>query len=139
MNATTPDDRVSQAGPADAARFIAQLRKNAQTDGGSAANQIRQRQAIISLDLPGELGISLEETAGRMRANMMVIVSPQDHMVNPEPAERFAQTIRVPVVELDSPCGHLSISCISIGPIVAQFLANPSSVQSQTLRESGVH
>jgi homoserine O-acetyltransferase len=136
MNASTPGYRVSQTAPQYAAGFIAQVRKNAPTDGGSAANQIRQRQAIVSLDLPAELGVSLEETAAIVRAKMMVIVSPEDHVVNPEPAERFAKAIGAPVVELDSLCGHMSMSCVSIGPIVAQFLDRPSSVHSQTLHEA---
>jgi len=38
------------------------------------------------------------------------------------------------VLTLDSPCGHLSLDCISAGPIVAKFLADPASVQSTTLR-----
>jgi homoserine O-acetyltransferase len=138
MNVTSPGYRVSHTAPQDSAAFLAELRKNAKTDGGSAANQIRQRQAILSLDLPAELGISLEETAKRVRAKMMVIVSPQDHMVNPEPAERFAKAIGAPVVELDTPCGHNSVGCISVGPIVAQFLSDPSSVRSQTLHEANV-
>jgi homoserine O-acetyltransferase len=139
MNVTSPGYRVSHTGPRDSAAFLAELRKNAPTDGGSAANQIRQRQAILSLDLPAELGIALEETARRVRAKTMVIVSLQDHMVNPEPADRFAKSIGAPVVELDTPCGHNSLGCISIGPVVAQFLSDPSSVRSQTLHEPDVH
>jgi homoserine O-acetyltransferase len=135
MNPSTPGYRVSRTGPKDAAGFITHLRETAQTDGGSAANQIRQRQAILNLDLPAELGISVEEAAGRVRAKMMVIVLPRDYSVNPEPAKRFARAAGAPVVELDSECGHLSISCISIGPIVAQFLNNPSSIPSPIMYE----
>jgi hypothetical protein len=56
-------------------------------------------------------------------------------MVNPIPAVEFAKAIGAPVVTLDSSCGHLGLSCISVGPVVAQFLADPSSVRSQTLKE----
>lgn len=139
MNVTSPAYRVAQTAPDAAGDFIAELGKKARTDGGGAADQIRQRQAIISLDLPKQLGKSLPETSKLVRAKMLVIVSPEDHMVNPEPAEKFAKSIGAPLVELDSSCGHLSASCISIGPTVAQFLSNPSSVGSQTLRESTAH
>jgi hypothetical protein len=44
-----------------------------------------------------------------------------------------------PVLTLDSPCGHLSLDCISAGPIVAKFLADPASVQSMTLHGSANH
>jgi len=99
-------------------------------------DQIRQREAILSLDVPREFGGTLENTAKRVRSKMLVIVSPEDHMVNPSPAEEFAGAIGAPVVILDSPCGHRSLSCISVGPIVAQFLVNPSAVRSQTLKDT---
>jgi homoserine O-acetyltransferase len=139
MHVTTPGYRVEKTGPREAEGFIGDLKKNAQTDGGSASNQIRQRQAILSLDLPGELGLTPEQTAKRVRAKILVMLSPEDHMVNPEPALQFARVIGAPVVKLDSPCGHISFSCISIGPVVAQFLADPASVHSQTLRDSASH
>jgi homoserine O-acetyltransferase len=139
MNLMTPDYRVAKTNPQDFDKFIGDITKVAKTDAGSAANQIRQRQAIISLDLPHELGLSLEQTAKRVRAKMLVIVSPEDHMVNPRPAEQFAKAIGAPVVELDSPCGHLSFTCISLGPLVSQFLSDPSSVRSQTLHDPGGH
>jgi homoserine O-acetyltransferase len=139
MNLMTPDYRVAKTNPQYFDKFIGDITKVAKTDAGSAANQIRQRQAIISLDLPHELGLSLEQTAKRVRAKMLVIVSPEDHMVNPRPAEQFAKAIGAPVVELDSPCGHLSFTCISLGPLVSQFLSDPSSVRSQTLHDPGGH
>jgi homoserine O-acetyltransferase len=135
INVTSPAYRVAQTNPTDFNAFDADLKKSARGDGGAAWNQIRQRQAIISFDLPGELGLSLEQTAKQVRAKMLVIVSPEDHMVNPQPALQFASALGSPVVELDSSCGHLSFTCISVGPVVAQFLADPSSVHSQTLHE----
>jgi hypothetical protein len=60
-------------------------------------------------------------------------------MVNPIPAQQFAAAIGAPVITLDSPCGHIALDCISIGPTVAKFLANPASVQSETLHDSGNH
>ena len=139
MNVTSPAYRVARTAPEAAGDFIAQIRKSSPTDGGGAANEIRQRQAIIALDLPKQLRASFAGTAKRVRAKMLVILSPEDHMVNPTPAGRFAKSIGAPVIALDSPCGHISMGCISIGPIVAQFLANPSSVNSQTLHDPGKH
>jgi hypothetical protein len=60
-----------------------------------------------------------------------LIISPEDHTVNPGPA--FAEAIGAPVVTLDSACGHNSPSCISTGPIVAKFLVDPGSVQGVML------
>lgn len=135
MNLTSPEYRVRETPSDKFDAFLAETRKDAQGDGGTASDMIRQRQAIMTLDIPGEFGISEEEAAKRVRAKMLVIVSPQDHHVNPVPAVKFAQAIGAPVITLDSPCGHLAFTCISMGPTVAQFLADPSSVRSTTVHD----
>ncbi|HXZ12174.1 MAG TPA: alpha/beta fold hydrolase [Candidatus Sulfotelmatobacter sp.] len=136
MNLTSPEYRVQETPPEQFEAFLAETRRDADGDGGTASDAIRQRQAIMALDIPGEFGISMEQAAKRVRAKMLVIVSPQDHHVNPIPAEKFAQAIGAPVILLDSPCGHLAFTCISVGPIVAQFLADPASVRSMTLHDT---
>lgn len=139
MNLTSPAYRVSHANSTAFSEFLSDLRKNAKADGGTASDQIRQRQAIIAFDIPAELGVTLEQVVGKLRAKFLVIVSPQDHMVNPEPAMRFAAAAGAPLVKIDSACGHLSLSCISVGPTVARFLADPASAHSETLREAQSH
>ena len=139
MNATSPAYRVAHTKSTEWEGFIAGIRKNAVADGGTASDQIRQREAVISLDIPGELGMSLAQTAKRVRAKLLVIVSPQDHTVNPQPALEFAAAAGAPVVSLDSPCGHQSLACISVGPTVARFLADPTSVHGETLRDTANH
>lgn len=135
MNVTSPAYRTAHTKTDDFEDFLAEIRKSARAEPGAVLDQIRQRQAIISLDIPREYGVPLEQVAKRVRSKVLVMVSPQDHMVNPGPAQAFAKAIGAPVVSLDSPCGHRSLSCVSVGPVVAQFLANPSSVHSQTLRD----
>jgi len=135
MNLTSPAYRVAHTSPKDFDTFVAELKKRAVGDGGVASDQIRQRQAIISLDIPGELGPTLMETAKKVRAKLLVIVSLQDHLVNPIPAREFAEAIGAPIVTLDSPCGHISLDCISVGPTVAKFLADPASVHTETLHD----
>jgi homoserine O-acetyltransferase len=130
---------VAHTSPKDFDTYLADLKKRAVEDGGVAANQIRQRQAIISLDIPGELELTLPEAAKKVRAKLLVIVSPQDHMVNPIPAQQFAAAIGAPVITLDSPCGHIALECVSAGPTVAKFLSNPASVSSQTLHDPAQH
>jgi homoserine O-acetyltransferase len=139
MNVTSPGYRVSHTSSKEFTAFFAGIRRNANGDAGAASNQIRQRQAIVSHDLPAELGLSAAQLARRVKSKMLIIVSSQDHMVNPNPALRFAKAIGAPVVNLDSPCGHLSFTCISIGPVVAQFLADPASLHSQTLHDAPGH
>lgn len=135
MNLTSPEYRVRETPTDKFDVFLAETRKDAQGDGGTAWDYIRQRQAIMALDIPGEYGISMEQAAKRVRAKMLVIVSPEDHHVNPIPAVKFAQAIGAPVITLDSACGHLAFTCISMGPTVAQFLADPGSVRSATIHD----
>lgn len=139
LNLTSPAYRAAQTKTDDFESFLAEIRKGASAEPGAVIDQIRQRQAIMSLDIPREYGVPLEQAARRVRSKMLVIVSPQDHMVNPGPAVEFARAIGAPVVTLDSPCGHRSLSCVSVGPIVAQFLADPSSARSETLRDPSSH
>jgi homoserine acetyltransferase len=135
MNSTSPVYRAARTTPQEFDEFLAGIRKNAKADGGIAWDQIRQRQAILSLDIPGELGVTLVQAAAKARAKLLVIVSPQDHTVNPEPAMKFAAAAGASVVKLDSPCGHQSLACISVGPTVARFLADPASVHGETLQD----
>jgi homoserine O-acetyltransferase/O-succinyltransferase len=100
---------------------------------------IRQRQAINAMDTPAEFGVTLAQAAGKVHAKMLVIISPEDHMVNPTPAQEFAAAISAPVVTMDSPCGHVALDCISVGPTVARFLADPASVHSETLHDPSSH
>jgi homoserine O-acetyltransferase/O-succinyltransferase len=133
MNVTSPSYRVAQTGPKQFDAFLEGVVKDGVGNAATASDAIRQRQAINSLDVPGERGETIEQAAKRVHAKMLIFVSPQDHMVNPAPALAFASAASAPVVTLDSPCGHISFSCISVGPLVAQFLANPASVHSTTL------
>ena len=139
MNLFTPDYRVQETPPEEFPKFLAELKKQADGDGGTASDQIRQRQAIMAEDVAGEFGVTLEQAAKRVHAKLLVIASPQDHMVNPVPALKFANAIGAPVVTLDSICGHESFRCISVGPIVSQFLADPASVRSSTLHDPAKH
>ena len=139
MNLTSPAYRVAHTRPKEFDTYLAELKKHAVGDGGLASDQIRQRQAIISLDIPGEFGVNLPELAKKVRAKLLVVVSPQDHLVNPIPAQELAAASEAPVIILDSPCGHISLECISAGPIVAKFLADPTSVHSETLHDVNAH
>jgi homoserine O-acetyltransferase/O-succinyltransferase len=139
MNLTSPAYRVAHTDPKDFDAYLEDLKKHAVGDGGLASDQIRQRQAIISLDIPGEVGQTLVESAKKVRAKLLVIVSTQDHLVNPIPARQFAAAIGAPVITLDSPCGHTSLECISVGPTVAKFLVDPTSVHSETLHDPTNH
>jgi homoserine O-acetyltransferase/O-succinyltransferase len=135
MNSTSPAYLVAHTDVMQSDAFISRIRGGARADGGVASNQIRQRQAIISLDIPKDFGLTLAQSARQVRAKLLIIISPQDHMVNPTPAMKFAAEAGAPVVTLNSACGHRSLTCVSVGPTVARFLVDPSSVHTETLQE----
>ena len=136
MNLTSPALRVQQTPAKDFEKFLTETRKSSTGDARAACDGIRQREAIEMLDIPGEYGVTLEQLARRTHAKLLVVISPQDHIVNPEAALAFANALGAPVLTMDSPCGHLSLDCVSIGPIVAQFLADPASVRSTSLHDA---
>jgi homoserine O-acetyltransferase/O-succinyltransferase len=139
MNVTSPAYRVAKTSPQDFPKFIEQTRKESTIDAAHACDSIRQREAINALDIPGEFGETIEQAAKSVHAKLLVVISPEDHMVNPTPALAFAGIMGAPVLTLDSPCGHLSLDCVSAGPTVAKFLADPASVQSTTLHGTANH
>ena len=136
MNLTTPAYRVNHTKPEEFEKLETEIRKDASSDPGAVCDQIRQREAIIAHDIYHEFGISLGEAVKRVHSKMLVIVSWQDHMVNPAPAVEFGQALGAPIVDLESSCGHISTACVSVGPVVANFLDNPASAHNETLKES---
>jgi homoserine acetyltransferase len=139
MAVTSPAYRVARTAPQDFESFMADMKKNSVGTGGQAWDMIRQREAINAMDIPGEFGVTLPNAARMVHAKLLVLVSPEDHMVNSAPAAVFAAAIQAPVVELDSPCGHIALDCISMGPAVAKFLADPASAHSEIVRDTASH
>jgi homoserine O-acetyltransferase/O-succinyltransferase len=133
MNVTSPAYRVAITPAGDFPAFLTKTKIEEDGWALTACDAIRQREAIIGLDIPAEYSTTLAELTKRVHAKLLVVVSPEDHMVNPTPAIAFANAMGAPIVRLDTPCGHESLDCVSTGPTVAQFLARPGSVQSQTL------
>ncbi len=62
-----------------------------------------------------------------VRAKMLIVVSQQDHMVNPAPAKEFARATKSELLTLTSDCGHLATVCEKehLKEAVARFLAAP--------------
>ena len=70
-----------------------------------------QLMAIRDHDIYRDFGDSPEKAASAVRAKTLVIVSKQDHMVNPEPSRVFAGLINAKLLEFDSDCGHALFLC----------------------------
>jgi homoserine O-acetyltransferase len=56
---------------------------------------------------------SMQRAAASVRAKTLVVISVQDHMVNPGPALRFAEGAKASVLKLTGNCGHMATGCES--------------------------
>jgi len=87
------------------------LAKHAAEPAMDANNHIRTGEAVMRLDVSDDFGGSLDKAAAAVRAKVLVVVSRQDHTVNPEPALDFAKKMHAEVLELNADCGHLLMEC----------------------------
>jgi homoserine acetyltransferase len=87
-----------------------------------ANDWLAQLHAIMHLDIAH--GGSMEDAAKRVKAKMMIVNATQDHLVNPKPAQDFADLIGAKKLMLPSDCGHLSTGCDAglLNPQVQAFL-----------------
>lgn len=69
-----------------------------------------QLKAIMSQDVSKTFG-SMKKAAEAVKAKTFIIVSLQDHVVNPKPAIDFAKMINAQMYEFDNNCGHLAPGC----------------------------
>ena len=122
---TTPEFRVAHTSPAQFAGYLQGVEKSG-SDRFDANNWHRQLEAMIADDVSKPFGGSMEKAAAAVKAKLLVIVSAQDHMVNPTPARGFAELTHAKLVELTGPCGHLANGCEQDTVIraVAEFLGS---------------
>jgi homoserine O-acetyltransferase/O-succinyltransferase len=61
-----------------------------------------------------------------VKAKALVIVAEHDHMVNPEPAKRFAKELGARTIVSETLCGHMAPGCDpSLAEAVRGFLDAP--------------
>ena len=70
-----------------------------------------QLKAIIGHDIYRSPVLSEEDAARVMRAKLLVIVSRNDLMVNPEPSLALARALKAETLVLQGDCGHFSFLC----------------------------
>ena len=76
-----------------------------------ANDHIRQAEAMIALDVSKATDGNMAEAAKRVKAQVFVIVSAQDHTVTPQPALDFAKMLNAKTLIFDSICGHEAPTC----------------------------
>jgi len=110
-NRETPRDKV----PA----FLAQAGAPIPFD---ANDRVWQLRAIMRQDTIGDR--SLAETARSTPAHFLIIVSAEDHLVNPQPALDWAGAIGAPTYVSPGACAHLIMTCdaLAVSSRVRTFL-----------------
>ena len=51
------------------------------------------------------------DAADAIKAELLMIVAATDHLVNPIPAQKFAEILDCDIIVLENNCGHLAIGC----------------------------
>lgn len=77
----------------------------------SVYNWKAQLKAMLAHDIGFEFGGSMEKAAERIKADLLIIVSETDMIVNPKPALDLAETVGAETLILTNNCGHLAIGC----------------------------
>ena len=78
-----------------------------------AQNLAVQIRAMIGHNVAAPYDDSMERAATRIKADVLVIVTPEDHVVTPAPALQFAETLGAEAIQLPNDCGHNGLRCDS--------------------------
>ncbi len=76
-----------------------------------AQNLAVQLRAMIDHNIAAPFGDSLEAAASRIDADVLIIVTPQDHVVTPGPALELAKLLGAETLQLSNDCGHNGLRC----------------------------
>lgn len=103
----TSPSRLIKNTPANVALDAIQKAEAEDTFDGN--DRLRQLEAMMHHDVaPGK---TLAEAAKSVKIPMAIVVSEQDHMVNPTNSIEFAHDAGAPLLILKGDCGHLSTGC----------------------------
>jgi len=106
----TAEYRVRETSPKEFPRFLQSIM--ADDDKDFRPEDLKsQMRAKMAHDVAGPFGGSLEQAAKRVKAQMLIIVSTNDHIQRPETAREFARLVAARIVELHSDCGHFATDC----------------------------
>jgi homoserine O-acetyltransferase len=120
LTVTTPELRNQQT-PRD--KFQDFLLTTEAPQPIDANDRVWQLRAVMRHDVIGNR--TPAEAARSTRARFLIIVSAEDHLVNPQPALDWAQTVGAPVYISHGSCAHLIMNCdaAAVSSRVRSFLA----------------
>lgn len=106
----TPEYRVKETSREEFPRFLKSITDEERQDF-RPEDLKSQMRAKMAHDVASTFGDSLEQAAKRVKAEVLIIVSANDHIQRPESAAEFARLIAARIVKLNSDCGHLANDC----------------------------
>ena len=105
--AYSPSYRASATSVQDYARFLEDTDSEPSI---GANNRVWQLDAMTEFNLLR--GSSISDIAARRLPRMLIVVSRQDHTVNPSPSLEWANRTHTPLVVLEGDCGHMNPICV---------------------------
>ncbi len=110
LNIRTPDYYVAHMKPENYYRDMSENQKGF-AKIFNVYDWRSQLEAMIHHNVSAPYGDNMETAAARVKAELLIVVNLQDHMVNPHPAISFAKLINARTLILNNDCGHLGPSC----------------------------
>ncbi len=107
--AFTPSYRVNETSYNEFPKFINQYEEYSPKNF-PAKNYKCQLEAIIDHNIFKKYENSQKKAAEIIKADILIIVNKQDHLVNPQPAIDFAPFVEAELLVLDNNRGHLGIT-----------------------------
>ncbi len=105
----TPDYFVENVAVQDLGKFVAE--SNSAGEDSNSFNYIAQLQAMIDQNVFGETEQSRSAYLESIVAEVLVIGTTSDHMVNPNPGKLLASELGAAYFANESNCGHIGTSC----------------------------
>jgi homoserine O-acetyltransferase len=99
-------------------------------ESGTALNLIRQADAMMATDVTRSFAGDWSAAAGRVQAQMLILVGSSDHVVTPGPAIAFAEHLgdRARLIVFNNACGHNIPGCemFRSRSLIREFLGEAS-------------
>jgi homoserine O-acetyltransferase/O-succinyltransferase len=123
LTVTTPEFRNEQTPRDQIAEFLCAAEAPQSID---ANDRVAQLKAIVRHDVIGKRTIA--EAVRATTAHFLVIVSAEDHLVNPQPALDWAAALGAPTYVSHGNCAHIIMACdaAEVTKRVREFLATSS-------------
>lgn len=105
----TPEFRARETSPKEYEEFISSFKNSSK--GFNSYDRKYLIGAMLAQDVSKKFNGSMEKAAEAVEAEVLIIASMRDHLVNPNPSLEFADLINAETLILYNDCGHLAPGC----------------------------